>query len=1082
MRIAPTSKRLLAALAIVTCLASHTPAEGTDSLSEQFASPGPTHRPLVWWHWLNGNVTKEGIDRDLEAMQAAGIAGFHLFDVTMAAPGPLRFGTEAWRETRDYALRRATEMGFQVGVQVCPGWATLGGPWVAPEDAMKRVVYRETWVEGGRSHVFVPPAPKVAGYYEDIAVLAWPATEAEWQDRLRRPARVTVNAGSGLQTELWFDGDDTTSCRIPEPSAQQPFVIDLEFPDPFTPACLEVTIPPAGWPKEPKATLEAQAPDGTWKMVRSFTLSGTHGNPAITAVSLQPIHARHFRLTFSDPFDHVNPSTICEVSLKASGRLEDWTGQSLSIGWGPTQPADPTAGTHRVDSIDPSQILDLTARLQKDGVLDWQVPSRKWVITRFGATGTNKMNHPAQPEGTGWEVDKMDPEAVRRVISASLGADFVSPGAKISMALIDSWESGSQNWTKDLPQRFRNHCGYDLKSWLPAFTGRSVKSADATRDFFWEFRQFISTEVTRATFGVFREEMEKRGVLAYAEPYGGPFDHSAAGAEAGVPMGEFWLGDKQLWNVKEMSSVAHVLSRPLVAAESFTAGGGSASYREAPMDLKTSGDRAFARGLNQVVLHSYVHQPFDHARPGFSLGQFGTHFNRHESWWPHIRPWVDYLSRCQLLLREGRSVNDLAYARPDDSPTGQNVQRYGDAAPPAGWDFDFVGRDSLLAATCDGKELVLSSGARYRALVLPATDSLSFALAEQLVGWLEKGFPVVGEAPVRLIGARQQGLQDKAKAILRTLSRPHHTTGALIPREKLAAALVENGIQRDFSVGDETVTDLVYAHRSSKDREIYFVANVSNTAAIETAVTFRNHSSRPELWDPMTGAVTNLPESRILGPGKVRLHLEPMHSTFVVFPKTEDSRAAKAAYASANSTVERIPIPQGWVVEVEGGHRTDLQTLRSLTELQDTRLRFAHGHADYQNSFDIPLDHTGKRVRLQLGHLRATTQVWLNGAAVGKTWLPPHEVDLTPFVRAGRNDLRIQVSLPWTNRLVADASLDKGVTFDAELGYSEIPSWVANPPLAPDGLRRSFSSFPFATETTPLEPAGLNEVPTLLID
>ena len=113
---------------------------------------------------------------------------------------------------------------------------------------------------------------------------------------------------------------------------------------------------------------------------------------------------------------------------------------------------------------------------------------------RFGYSLTGRQNHPASPEATGLEVDKLDKEAVRKYINTYLDmykdATGGMMGAKgLQYMILDSYEAGHMNWTKTFPDEFLKRRGYDIKTWMPALTGRVVKSTGASEKFLWDFRK-----------------------------------------------------------------------------------------------------------------------------------------------------------------------------------------------------------------------------------------------------------------------------------------------------------------------------------------------------------------------------------------------------------------------------------------------------------------------------------------------------------------------------------------------------------------------------------------------------------------
>ena len=151
---------------------------GGSDLSSQFLAPPESARPWVYWFWLNGNITKEGITADLEAMQRVGIGGVLIMEVDQGAPvGPVPFMGPRWRELFQHAVAEAGRLGLKINMNNDAGWNGSGGPWIKPEQSMQMVVWSEAAFAGPKHVEASLPQPKtVAGYYRDIAVLAFPST------------------------------------------------------------------------------------------------------------------------------------------------------------------------------------------------------------------------------------------------------------------------------------------------------------------------------------------------------------------------------------------------------------------------------------------------------------------------------------------------------------------------------------------------------------------------------------------------------------------------------------------------------------------------------------------------------------------------------------------------------------------------------------------------------------------------------------------------------------------------------------------------------------------------------------------
>jgi hypothetical protein len=156
-----------------------TSVQGAD-LATEFQTPPDSAKPWVYCFWLEGNVTREGITADLEAMQRAGIGGLLFMDGAMGNPvGPHRFMSESWREMFKHMVAEADRLGIKINVNNDPGWAGSGGPWITPQIAAQKVVTSETVVEGPKAvDAALPQPPTAHNFYRDIVVLACPAPEA----------------------------------------------------------------------------------------------------------------------------------------------------------------------------------------------------------------------------------------------------------------------------------------------------------------------------------------------------------------------------------------------------------------------------------------------------------------------------------------------------------------------------------------------------------------------------------------------------------------------------------------------------------------------------------------------------------------------------------------------------------------------------------------------------------------------------------------------------------------------------------------------------------------------------------------
>ncbi len=556
------------------------------------------------------------------------------------------------------------------------------------------------------------------------------------------------------------------------------------------------------------------------------------------------------------------------------------------------------AGYATAGAVQRREVVDLTSKLSADGKLTWQVPAGNWTILRIGYTPTGVDNHPAPKEGDGLECDKMSKSALDAHWAGFMQKilDDIGPlaGKALDCSLIDSYEVGGQNWTPDFRAEFQKRRGYDPLPFLPTFTGQVVDNPAVSERFLWDVRRTIADLFAENYFGHFAELCRQHGLLNAVEPYTGPFESLQAGAPADVVMGEFWSGSDGHPSVKMAASIAHIYGKTIVGAESFTAAPGPRTGRwtEYPYMLKTLGDLMYCQGLNRYIFHRYAMQPWTNRWPGMTMGQWGFHFDRTETWWNQGKPWIDYITHCQYLLQQGRAVADAAYFTGESAPVEMRV---GDPALPAGHDYDAVDADVLLhqASVQDG-QLVLRSGMRYHVLILPPADrNLTPPLLRQLRQFVADGLTLVGAPPqaspsledypqcdaeVQKLAAEMWGNCDGRTVTEHALGKGKVVWGG--PMDKVFAAL---GVKPDFAFPSTASAKLAYTHRVDGDADIYFVSN-QRRHFDEADCTFRVSGKAPELWNPQTGQIQPAPVwHEENGQTIVPLQFDPAGSIFVVF-------------------------------------------------------------------------------------------------------------------------------------------------------------------------------------------------------
>jgi hypothetical protein len=594
-------------------------------LEEEFRLPPLDARPWVYWFWVSDNVTREGITADLEAMQRAGIGGVLIMEVTQGEPvGSVKFSTPEWIKMFKHACAEADRLGLEVNMNNGPGWEGSGGPWIAPDMSMQKIVWSEIAAEGPRHlDINLPPPPAERNFYRDIKVLAFPTPSG--------------------------------NVRIKNMAAK---------------ACMAFARP-----------------------------TGVFPVPA------------------------------------------DW----------------PETSSAEVIACD--RIVDLTAKMDSDGKLAWEVPEGKWTILRIGHTTTGCGPH----TGGGLECDKMNKKAVEVHFAGLMSKLIAEVGPLTGKSLVathmDSWECGVQNWTPKFREEFKRRRGYDLVPYLPTITGRIVGSRELSERFLWDFRQTINELVLENYAGHFREIAHRNGLRLTTESYTTcPCDELSFAGRSDEPMSEVWSWPRYLaaFSSTAMTSGGHVWGKKIIAAEAFSATSDE-RWQGHPSNIKELGDWAFCEGINRLVFHPYALQPWPNVRPGMSMGGWGLHYDRTQTWWEMSKAWHQYLARCQHLLRQGLFTADVCYLSGEGMPQSLDRERRLMSKSPfdplgprerTGYNFDICPPDALIKrmSVKDGR-LTLPDGMSYRLLVLPMVETMTPELLGKIKELIEEGAVVVGSRP-----------------------------------------------------------------------------------------------------------------------------------------------------------------------------------------------------------------------------------------------------------------------------------------------------------------------------------------------
>lgn len=1004
---------------------------------------------------------------ELEEMKAKGIGGVYIFDIGAQDPrgivpaGPAFMGPESL-EAIGHTVREATRLGMEVGLVTSSSW-NCGGPWVPPQYASMGLYHCQITATGPTRLDAALPMPALPGraprgpdgkpaYVKDVAVLAIPSPQ-----RLAGHEFIFELAPPGTHTI-----DRVVLYNTPSGDEKQYGPMHLFAKDFVVSVSTQGTEPDA-FGELVRAGLEPNAEAQTFRFepvqaryVRLVVLSGH--NPKFDRVQLG-----EFEVYSTDGVNvanayHPDGSKTAASLLHSSSALgseteQNWTAANIHDGVksGPAGSWS-SPGLPPLILEGPEAVIDVTDRLDANGHLDWDIPEGEWIVMRFVCANTGLSLRLPSPNSGGLAIDHFNAEATKfhfeyllEKLREELG-DFKDTALK--QMYVCSYELSGSTWTPDFLAQFARRRGYEMTRYLPLLAGCTLKDHEAARRFDYDYRKTLGDLLVDAFYRTAAELSNEHGLLLCAEAGGPgpplhqvPVDALKALGALDIPRGEFWK-EHNVWVVKETACAAHIYGKSQVDMEAFTSW---RHWQDGPFELKPIADRAFCDGANHFTFHTAAHNPSAMDRPGW-VYHAGTHISPSIAWWPKAKPWIDYLSRCSFLLQQGLFVADVCYYYGDQGYNFVPPKRI-DPSLGFGYDYDVCNAEVILTrmSVKDGR-LTLPDGMSYELLVLPERDDIDLDVLKKLEQLVADGATVVGPKPTRSNGLADFARRDaEVRAIAdrlwgrcdgTTIKEHAYGEGKIIWGRDLRVILNDRGVGPDCSVASFTSImphPVDYIHRRSTGADIYFVTNLTRYAHVGMWI-FRGKNRVPYLWMPDTGEVHVCSYHRQdHGTTSVSLGLPPYGSAFVVFRDENDLGMATENPALASTRRREISGP--WEVRFPAGWGAPasktFDELISWTQADEDGIKYFSGIASYQRRFEMTPEELGQgqRLFLDLGNVRFVAEVFVNGASQGIVWKPPYRVEITDGVKAGTNELVVEVANTWSNRLAGDARSPDGPKF-----------------------------------------------------
>jgi len=1069
-----------------------------------FRNPPANVKVHNWWHWLDGAITREGITRDLEAMKKQGIGqatilNIGLFNGKDFGVQRVIFNTPQWHEMFLWALKEANRLGITIGAHNCDGWSSSGGPWITPEMSMKQFVWSKTNFSGGKkisTSLTQPNAER--NFYKDVAVIAFPSIQAGTDFKIHSVYKMN---GSTI-TNCLSDGDPSSEIAVKKDDK-----ILVTFDK--TATIGKIVIHPRKkfmWKDAREFTSSyviSSSIDGiTFTKIKDLQFKGLNQS---VSTELPVTKARYFQVLVKDvsDIDSFIDITLAELEflpgdgtpsfnpsvhhvLEKSGSIKPYDRSCF----------DSSDSLYANNVIPENQIINLSDKMDEKGILHWTAPKGRWTVIRFGYTTTGAQNGPATKEGSGLECDKMDTTALNLHFKnfpkklAETAGKFT--GNTFKFILIDSWECGYQNWTANLPAQFEQNRGYSLIKWIPVLCGETVGDSKLSDAFLYDFRKTIADMIENNYYKHFRDLCHKEKLEMHAEIIYGDANYPAldilkSNSYADLPMFEFWAGHNKNTFVEYSSSKpfesfpvfgALGYNIPVVGSEAYT---GMGHYSEAPNDFKSFGDRAFCSGINQIILHSYVHQPFD-KKPGMTLGDFGSSFNRNNLFYQQASGWLNYQSRIQYVLQKGKIASNVLYYIGDqlpqyiDNPTVNNL--------PFGYRGIACNLDMLKnKATVRNGKIVLDNGIEYELLILPVSNAMEISTLKRIEELVSQGALVYGLKPVMPLSMSGQTgelkefkeLTAKIWGITEGATKNKLGKGIVYSGMSIAQVLNDSKIVPEFKTNVSDSMNLMYIHKKYGSNDVYFVAN-QKEFSFNRQCEFAVGDKTPYLWNPMDGSILK-PEvyTSVNGIVSIPVSFKPRESMIFVFENQPSNTNLSKVFSGnrqifplqdAHDSISGIPfavlngkdynftsdntgsysfvttnlqkinkdLKQPEIITIKNPEATiefkteydskiapvTVHDLKSFTEFDDPQIKYFSGTANYSISFSVPENILkSDDVLLDLGKFESSVKVSLNDTDLGIAWMPGNKFRIKGLLKK-TNKLEVEVVNVYRNRIIGD--------------------------------------------------------------
>lgn len=771
------------------------------------------------------------------------------------------------------------------------------------------------------------------------------------------------------------------------------------------------------------------------------------------------------------PFGGPEVSTAYSARKRVVEKLTVAPGKKFT---GKIVPSDakqaPVATLQAIIACNGDRRIDITENLRPDSVLVWKAPKVKkqkgekeaadWTIYAIFSGRTFQKVKRAAPGGEGLVVNHYDSVAVNHYLDRFEKA-FASSGCPMPDTFFnDSYEVYGSDWADNILDEFRKDHGYSLELYMPEFLDE--KNHDDLRSrVVRDYRATLARMLRDNFTDVWMARAHAKGARIRNQSHGSPANIIDLYAAVDIPECESFgqtdfnipgliqdgptrPSDSDPAVLKFASSAAHLTGKPLTSAETLT--WLTEHFRTSLSRCKPELDQMFCSGVNHVYFHGAPYSPKGAAFPGWMF-YASINMSPTNSIWQDADSLFGYVSRCQAFLSAGKPDNDFLLYFPIEEiwqRQGGNPylmfdihkmhQRMPDIKQAiadiieAGYDADYIS-DALL----DGLQVTSDSninsrgGADYRAILVPPAKFMQPESLKRIMDLAEAGATVVFVATIpsdvpglAYVDQRRQELtelRDKLPAVGRYATSTPFGKGRIITSPDFAEALSLTGVKPETMRTEDGLS--LIRRRNEAGGHNYFIALLQNRP-LDGWVTLTAPAASVEIFDPVSGR-KGMAQTRTSANGEtqVRLQLLPGESTML---KTFPKEVSGESWAYVEAQGEPIVIDRGWNISfpksepaIEGTFATD--TLTQWCALPDPNATINFGTGRYTVEFTVDDPNVADEWLLDLGEVRESADVRINGSPAGKVWSVPFTLRVGKYLHPGKNTLEIDVTNLQANRI-----------------------------------------------------------------